>query len=73
MQSIFGYPERASYIECGSGFQPRDQMSRLEAAPKKSLSNGKLVFADIQWPVLGNCGSYAETIKNENYGRAPTI
>jgi len=35
-----GYPERTSGIECGSGFQPRNLLSRLEAAPTESLSNG---------------------------------
>jgi hypothetical protein len=35
-----GYPEKTSGIECGSGFQPRQLISRLEAAPTESLSNG---------------------------------
>jgi len=43
-----GYPERTSGIECGSGFQPRIQLSRLEAAPTESLSNGNLDFPDKQ-------------------------
>jgi hypothetical protein len=37
---LSGYPERTSGIECGSGFQPRQLISRLEAAPTKSLSKG---------------------------------
>jgi hypothetical protein len=43
-----GYPERTSGIECGSGFQPRQLSSRLEAAPTESLSNGNLDFPDKQ-------------------------
>ena len=43
-----GYPERTSGIECGSGFQPRQLNSRLEAAPTESLSNGNLDFPDKQ-------------------------
>jgi len=51
-----GYPERTSGIECGSGFQPRqlnsrlacDELSRVEAAPTESLSNGNLDFPDKQ-------------------------
>jgi hypothetical protein len=34
-----GYSERTSGIECGSGFQPRQLISRLEAAPTEDLSN----------------------------------
>jgi hypothetical protein len=41
-----GYPERTSGIECGSGFQPRQLNSRLEAAPTESLSNSNLDFPD---------------------------
>ena len=43
-----GYPERTSGIECGSGLQPRQLNSRLEAAPTESLSNGNLDFPDKQ-------------------------
>jgi hypothetical protein len=42
-----GYPERTSGIKCGSGFQPRQLNSRLEAAPTESLSNGNLDFPDF--------------------------
>jgi hypothetical protein len=43
-----GYPERTSCIECGSGFQPRQLNSRLEAAATESLSNDNLDFPDKQ-------------------------
>jgi len=43
-----GCPERTSGIKCGSGFQPRQLNSRLEAAPTESLSNGNLDFPDKQ-------------------------
>jgi hypothetical protein len=43
-----GYPERTSGIECGSGFQPRQLNSRLEAAPTEILFNGNLDFPDKQ-------------------------
>jgi hypothetical protein len=39
-----GYPERTNGIECGSGFQPRLLISRLEAAPTEGLSNGTWTF-----------------------------
>jgi hypothetical protein len=35
---LYSYPERTSGIECGSGFQPRQLISRLEAAPTEGLS-----------------------------------
>ena len=35
--------KRTSGIECGSGFQPRQLTSRLEAAPTEGLSNGSRV------------------------------
>ena len=35
-------------IECGSGFQPRQLNSRLEAAPTESLSNANFDFSDKQ-------------------------
>jgi len=38
-KTFSGYPERTSGIECGSGFQPRQLISRLEAAPTEGLSN----------------------------------
>jgi hypothetical protein len=43
-----GYPQRKSGIECGSGFQPRQLVSRLEAAPTESFSNSKLGFVANQ-------------------------
>jgi hypothetical protein len=46
--NLSGYPERTSGIKCGSGFQPRQLNSRLEAAPTESLSNGNLDFPDKQ-------------------------
>jgi hypothetical protein len=39
-----GYPEKTSGIECGSGFQPRQLISRLEAAPTEGLSNETWTF-----------------------------
>jgi hypothetical protein len=38
------YLEGAGRIECQSGFQSRQLISRLEAAPTKSLSNLTWVF-----------------------------
>jgi len=41
---LSGFPERTSGIEGGSGFQPRNQLSRLEAAPTEGLSHGTWTF-----------------------------
>jgi hypothetical protein len=49
---LSGYPERTNGIECGSGFQPRQLISRLETAPTESLSNGNLDFPDKQIRLL---------------------
>jgi hypothetical protein len=38
------YSERASDTECGSGFQPRSMISRLEAALTGGFSMGNLGF-----------------------------
>jgi len=46
--SLSDHPERTSYIECGSGFQPRQLILRLEAASTDSLSIGNLDFIDKQ-------------------------
>jgi hypothetical protein len=51
---LSGYPERTNGIDCGSGFQPRNQLSRLEAAPIESLSNGNLGFPDKQIKLFSN-------------------
>jgi hypothetical protein len=39
-----GYPERTSGIECGIPAAGDHLISRLEAAPTESLSNGNLDF-----------------------------
>jgi hypothetical protein len=39
-----GLQKTASDIDCGSGFQPRDQMSRLKAAPTVNLTK-----AEVSW------------------------
>jgi hypothetical protein len=43
-----GYPERTSGIECGIPAAGDHFISRLEAAPTESLSNGNLDFPDKQ-------------------------
>jgi hypothetical protein len=43
-----GYPERTSGIECGIPAAGDHLISRLEAAPTESLSNGNLDFPDKQ-------------------------
>jgi hypothetical protein len=43
-----GYPERTSGIECGIPAAGDHLISRLQAAPTKSLSNGNLDFSDKQ-------------------------
>jgi hypothetical protein len=45
LKNIFsGYPERTSSIECGIPAAGDHLISRLEAAPTKSLSNGTWTF-----------------------------
>jgi len=43
-----GFLERTSDIERGSGLQPRQLISRLEAAPTKGMSNRNLNFPDMR-------------------------
>jgi hypothetical protein len=42
-----GYPERTSGIKCGIPAAGDYLISRLEAAPTESLSNGNLDFPDF--------------------------